>query len=357
MNRRRLTAIDLFAGCGGLSRGFNDAGFDIVEAVESDFYAAATFKENFPDAQVRYRRLQYYRDVPPVDLVIGGPPCQGFSGLGKKDPADLRNRLWRGYARVVSRSECRVFVLENVDRFGESAEFGLLKRETGRGGLLEGFSIERHSLNAADFGVPQRRVRTVIIGSRVGEIGQPVPTHQRGDDGPLPKWEGLRDHIRRFHWDPWYTDLPYELTEHFGREVPGAFKLSDIHVGRNYSPLSRKRFQYIGPGGSRRDLPERLMTDCWRKHKTGAGDVLGRLEWDKPSVTIRTEFFKPEKGRYLHPDMDRAITHAEAAVIQGFDDRHLWCGPKVEIARMIGNAVPPPLAKAVARQVRRGLSA
>ena len=95
-------------------------------------------------------------------------------------------------------------------------------------------------------------------------------------------------------------------------------------------------------------FPTTSKPRCWREHSTGANDVLGRLEWHKPSVTIRTEFFKPEKGRYLHPSQDRALTHAEAAVIQGFDDRHLWCGSKLAIAKMIGNAVPPPLAEAIA---------
>jgi DNA (cytosine-5)-methyltransferase 1 len=157
---------------------------------------------------------------------------------------------------------------------------------------------------------------------------------------------------------PWLPDevsLPDEMMEFDGTQVPGPFKQQDIHIGRLYMPSSFERFSYIKPGGNRHDLPDRLKSPCWRKHSTGSGDVLGRLEWNKPSVTIRTEFFKPEKGRYLHPAADRALTHAEAASIQGFDDRHLWSGSKIEIARMIGNAVPPPLAVAVGKQVVRAL--
>jgi DNA (cytosine-5)-methyltransferase 1 len=143
-----------------------------------------------------------------------------------------------------------------------------------------------------------------------------------------------------------------------GPTIPGPYKLDDLHIGRTYWDISVQRYTRIAPGRNRHALPDKLQMECWRKHKAGAADVLGRLEWDKPSVTIRTEFFKPEKGRYLHPEwsrtgrrINRAITHAEAALIQGFDDRDVWCGSKVEIARQIGNAVPPPLAAAVAMQI------
>jgi DNA (cytosine-5)-methyltransferase 1 len=150
--------------------------------------------------------------------------------------------------------------------------------------------------------------------------------------------------------------------EHFGHEIAGGFKLHEINIGRNYQAKSIERYDLIPPGGNRTALPDRLLYDCWKNH-TGSQDVLGRLEWSKPALTIRTEFFKPEKGRYLHPQwsqngrrFNRALTHAEAALIQGFDDQHLWCGTKVEIARQIGNAVPPPLAQAVAQKIMKALT-
>jgi DNA (cytosine-5)-methyltransferase 1 len=112
-----------------------------------------------------------------------------------------------------------------------------------------------------------------------------------------------------------------------------------------------KRFEHIPVGGNRFDLPDSLMAPCWRKHKSGSGDVMGRLRWDRPSVTIRTEFFKPEKGRYLHPTASRAISHYEAALIQGFPPTHRFVGSKTAIAKQIGNAVPIPLGEAIARQL------
>jgi DNA (cytosine-5)-methyltransferase 1 len=147
----------------------------------------------------------------------------------------------------------------------------------------------------------------------------------------------------------------------FGYIVPGIFKSSDLHLGRRPNETSRMRYDCIPPGGGRFDLPDELLPNCWRNKATGTTDVMGRMEWDQPSLTIRTEFFKPEKGQYLHPQwvhddatnrVNRPITHQEAARLQTFPHDYLWCGSKIEIAKQIGNAVPPLLAQAVAGQVR-----
>jgi DNA (cytosine-5)-methyltransferase 1 len=153
------------------------------------------------------------------------------------------------------------------------------------------------------------------------------------------------------------VDLPVGREhEVFGRKVPGRYTAEELHITRRYEDISKKRFRSIPEGGNRFDLPDLLKAPCWIKHTTGSGDVMGRLVWDRPSVTIRTEFFKPEKGRYLHPEEHRALTHHEAARLQGFPDTFDWCGPKLEIARQIGNAVPVPLAQALARHLANGLT-
>ncbi len=125
----------------------------------------------------------------------------------------------------------------------------------------------------------------------------------------------------------------------------------NLHTGRNPTPQSLERYRSIPPGGNRWDLPLHLMPECWIKKTKGGTDLLGRLWWDRPSVTIRTEFFKPEKGRYLHPEEDRPITHREAARLQGFPDSFVFTGSKISIARQIGNAVPVELSEAIARAV------
>jgi len=142
--------------------------------------------------------------------------------------------------------------------------------------------------------------------------------------------------------------------------VPGTFKWLDLHFGRNPRELSLQRYDCIPPGGGRFDLPDELLSECWRNKPTGTTDVMCRMRWDAPSLTIRTEFFKPEKGQYLHPQWDledpskrvnRVITHLEAAQLQDFPESFVWCGSKTEIARQIGNAVPVGLAAAVAKQI------
>ena len=354
--------LDLFAGCGGLTRGFHDQGnFRSVGAVELDVAAAATYAANFDPAgrHTFVGDVAGYRDVPFVDLVIGGPPCQGFSALGKRDPADARNQLWREFVRIVRESRARMFVFENVDRFARTPEFELLRAAASTGGELADFRTQVFRLNAADFGAPQRRIRTIIVGSRIGPVREPAPTHAKVPGDGRDRWVSLRraflegesvlEPMVREEW------LPEGSVDFQGRQVPGVFTLRDLHVTRNYALKSQIRYAHIQPGQSRHQLPDELQYPCWRRHTTGAGDVLGRLKWDEPAVTIRTEFFKPEKGRFLHPQwenggsqINRALTHAEAAVVQGFDDRHVWCGTKAEIARQIGNAVPPVLAQAVA---------
>ena len=260
-----------------------------------------------------------------------------------------------------------MFVLENVDRFARTPEFELLCRVAGEGGELADFRTQAFRLNAADYGTPQKRIRTIVVGSRVGPVADPIRTNEKSPSAGRPKWRSLREALLQgsVDLDPAVrqTWLPESTMKFQGRSVEGPFKLHELHVTRDYPLTSQVRYAHIAPGQGRLQLPEALQYPCWRRHSTGASDVLGRLRWDEPSVTIRTEFFRPEKGRFLHPQwenggvqINRALTHAEAAVIQGFDDRHLWCGSKAAIARQIGNAVPPPLARAIAVTVAARLS-
>lgn len=365
---RPLKVIDLFAGCGGMTSGFVREGFTPVLAVEWDLAAAATYAANHGADHTVWGDIVDLADadIPRADVVIGGPPCQGFSNLGSRDVHDPRNKLWQQYLRVVVRARPKIFVIENVDRFRSSTEFALLTREAA-GGMIDDYTLTDGLLLAADYGVSQRRNRTFVIGSRIGPLDLPTRTHAR-DPGPgeLP-WRTVRDAIgdeHRFPRRPAGTDLPASRTAFFGRTVPGLFKGRDLHFGRKPRELSLLRYDCVPPGGGRFDLPDELLPRCWRDKPTGTTDVMGRMRWDAPSLTVRTEFFKPEKGQYLHPQWDRdrpaqrvnrVITHAEAAALQDFDEDYLWCGSKTEIAKQIGNAVPVGLAAAVARRVRTAL--
>ncbi|MEN0083644.1 MAG: DNA cytosine methyltransferase [Leifsonia sp.] len=355
-----ITVLDLFAGAGGLTAGLHAASerFRTIGAVEWDTAAAASYEATYGPGLVYAGDIKTWLDnerVPEADVIVGGPPCQGFSSLGKQDVEDERNSLWREYARTIRRASPKYFVVENVAEFKKSPQFSLFQDATSSGQMLADYAFRAEVLNAADYGAPQLRRRTVLIGYHrdLGFPGFPLPTHSAtpGEDGLRPHVT-VRDALREVPTAPDRDDVFGSNTMQFGgKTFAGPFKRRDLHWSRNYTPLSLKRFAVIPAGGNRRDLepyPE-LMAPCWVKHKTGSGDVMGRLRWNRPSVTIRTEFFKPEKGRYLHPEADRAITHYEAALLQGFGEEHRFVGSRTDIAKQIGNAVPVPLGAAIGR--------
>lgn len=331
-----FTFIDLFSGAGGLTAGLVATGLLSPSlAVELDEAGADTYVANFGEHVFR-GDVANVRRFPQVDLVAGGPPCQGFSPLGTQTKDDERNKLWREYLRALKSAKPTVFVMENVPellRSQEYADFRTMAR-------LSGYTVEARVLNAADFGTAQRRRRAIVIGVRGGEPLFPAPTHSDpAKSGILSHWLTVRD---AFDAVPLVPDCEPPR--------PGRFTSRELHFGRTPRAESLERYRTVPPGGNRFDLfrsrPD-LTPRCWAKKPTGSTDIFGRLWWDRPSVTIRTEFFKPEKGRYLHPEEDRPITHFEACRLQGFDDSFIWTGSKIGIARQIGNAVPVPLARAI----------
>jgi DNA (cytosine-5)-methyltransferase 1 len=357
MSRESIRVLDLFAGAGGLSAGLHSASgrFQTVRAVEMDLAAAASYEATFDKGIVYAGPIQNWlreEDVPTnVDVIVGGPPCQGFSTLGKQDEEDDRNSLWEHYASTIVRAQPKYFIVENVAAFAKSRQFGDFLSAVEPGGLLREYDFQHKVLNAADFGSPQARKRAVLIGHHrdLDFPGFPEPVS-------VTARRTVFDAIGGVSYAPDGIDLPSGREYEFhGKTFLGSFNSRELHLGRKYSQLSLDRFASIPEHGNRFNIPESLLPQCWKKHKTGSADVMGRLHWKKPSVTIRTEFFKPEKGRYLHPVADRAITHYEAALIQGFPADHQFVGSKTAIARQIGNAVPIPLGSAIARQLLKQL--
>lgn len=355
----KITTLDLFAGAGGLSEGLNTAPgkrFKTVRAVEWEPAAAATYTLNH-GGRLREGRVEggsaytgaiedwlVEDDVPQVDVVVGGPPCQGFSTLNRDGVGVHRNELWRLYAKTVQKATPRYFVLENVPAFLKSGQWCVFREEL-EDGILGDYEIDFDILNAADYGAFQARKRVIVIGHHkdLPALGLPEVTDAGGHRHLAEALAGVPNAVDRI-------GIPDGTVEFRGEELPGAFSTRELHFGRFYTQLSLDRFKAISRnGGSRSELPNHLKAPCWLKHSKGTGDVMGRLTWEKPSVTIRTEFFKPEKGRYIHPDEDRVISHYEAALIQGFPDDYRWVGTREEIARQIGNAVPIPLGDAIGR--------
>lgn len=354
-----VTVTDLFAGAGGLTEGFVSQAperFHPLQAVEWKLDAAATFEQNFPGAEMFNGDIIEWAKshmAKPVDVIVGGPPCQGFSLLGKRDEKDEKNLLWHQYAEVVNQTKPRYFVMENVPQFLTSPQRAVFEQELVDGGLQD-YRASLHRVNTADYGAPQARKRMIILGSRRDVPRLDLP-QARGEFLDHPRT--VKDAIGDLPFRADGIDLPERSIVYGGKTRPGVFETRELHLGRNYQRISIERFAHIPPGGSRFDLPDELLMDCWRNHTTGAGDVMGRLMWDKPSVTIRTEFNKPEKGRYLHPVANRAITHLEAARIMGFPDDYRWVGTKTSIARQMGNAVPVALGQALAAKILETIDA
>ena len=212
----KLRVIDLFAGCGGLSAGFEATGcFTPVAAVESDIQAAATYAHNLGD-HVFVGDIADWAEgsMPRADVVIGGPPCQGFSALGRRDPNDPRNKLWRHYVDVLARVRPAFFVIENVPQFLRSIEFARLQRETSGLGQLAPYELEPFVLNAADYGVPQARKRAVVIGRRreLAPVGAPPSSTPRVLRDAFPAWLDARVDVH---------DIPRGTIEFRGRAIPG----------------------------------------------------------------------------------------------------------------------------------------
>ena len=339
--------VDIFSGAGGSALGFLQADFKPVGALDSDKHAVETFESNIKlkpvltDAQT-FNFRKWSKELGDVDVLVGCPPCQGFSKMNLKNQknghADSRNDLVKVYIDAVKAIDPKVVVFENVS--------GMVRRWNGYFKLLTGhltklgFKLVWDILNAADYGVPQRRKRLILIGVKKGEPRLPAPTHGN------PKSRAVKKGLLK----PWVT-----VKEAIGDLPP-------IEAGESHPKIPNHRSKKLPEnwlrlirmipknGGSRSDAPKELWLPCHRKHR-GYDDVFGRLWWDKPSVTLTTGCWDPSKGRFVHPEQDRGLSLRECARLQGFPDDFVFKGPPTSIARQIGNALPPPLARAIAKVV------
>lgn len=360
---KQIKLIDLFAGAGGFSLGFRrqfGSRLSVVWANDFNPESVATYNANFGDHCTFGDIVDILADpeteIPKADIVIGGPPCQGFSLLNKNRQHDPRKELWIPFMQVVELSEARIFVMENVRQLLNTPEHESIEEEAAR----LGFRTASGVLLAAEYGVPQIRYRAFIIGSLdvdPASFFPPAKTHFNPEQNGRSNGTNNNDSLK-----PYATvrdviaDLPIPETTELGiRAAP-----LDLHFGRKPTEKSIARYKVVAEEGMNRfdlqRLAPELTPDCWIRKEKGGTDLFGRLWWDRPAFTIRTEFYKPEKGRYLHPEQHRPITHREAARIQTFPDEFVFKGSKIEIARQIGNAVPPLLGEAVAGSIDRMLS-
>lgn len=367
--KARWSCIDLFAGAGGLSEGFRQAAFETLAVNDFNDYAALTWRANHPrsaflegpigelSARDFMRAAGLGRGE--LDCLIGGPPCQAFSVYNhQRGMHDERAGLFREYLRLVEGLRPATLVMENVTGI-TSVAGGKAVSEIYRHLTRLGYDVDHRVLKAEEYGVPQERRRIFFVGSRIGKVAWPEPSHGANAKGRV-RFVTVQDAI---------GDLP-EVEMSGGSEVadygPAAMTAYQRlmrkgsrhlthHVGPYLAPINQSRLKHIPPGGSWRDIPYRLLPDGMKRaRRCDHTKRYGRLHPEGLASTILTKC-DLHWGAYIHPSQQRTLTVREAARLQSFPDRIWFEGPRVEQYRQVGNAVPPLLGRAVAREVAKAL--
>ena len=344
-----LTAIDVFAGAGGLTVGLKRAGVRVVAAVELEPHSFATYKANHPEvkclkqdiATVSGGALLELAGTDRIDLLAGCPPCQGFTSLtakykGKEDP---RNELVLEIARLAEEIRPQAIMMENVPGLTQKGR-SLYGRLRSRLQALD-YRLTEGILQVADYGVPQFRRRCVLLGGRGFEIALPDATHFGTPTGDLAPWRTVRDTV---------GDMPEPITLAEAK-ARGQVERSDWHVVRDLSRKNIERIKAAKAGETWMHIPEHLRPDCHRDGYIGFTNVYGRMEWDRPSPTITGGCTTFSKGRFGHPKADRTISVREAALLQTFPLDYRLDTPYMDyVCNMIGNALPCNFAEALSRR-------
>ncbi|MBJ8129374.1 MULTISPECIES: DNA cytosine methyltransferase [Bacillus cereus group] len=343
------TVIDLFAGVGGLSLGFEQEGFEVVLANEYDESIANAYKKNHRNtkmivgdiAELDIKNI-FCPYVGKIDVIIGGPPCQGFSQKGqRKTINDDRNFLFKYFVSVVGLIKPMYFVMENVPNL-LTAEKGYFKKEIYDLFKSLGYSLSSGVLNAADFGVPQNRKRAVIIGKRgLAPAEFPKPKNKKNTI-----WDAISDLAFLESGEGNEVQDYRKAAESFYQQVMRK-KSTQLynHVATNHSKVALERLKLIPPNAGREVLPKEHLT------KSIYSGTWTRMRKDEVSVTVTTRFDTPSSGKFTHPFLNRAITVREAARIQSFPDDFRFFGTKTSQMKQVGNAVPPMLANAIAKTI------
>lgn len=349
-----MIAIDLFAGVGGMSTGAAQAGIDVKFAVESDQYAACAYRNNHPHCEIfvdDIRRLpsEKIRQVPRGSdgtVVFGGPPCQGFSYSNTRTRGikNKNNWLFDDFVRVVKIWQPDFVVFENVRGIVDTAKGTILDTIIDRFDLL-GYTINCGILNALDFGVPQRRNRFFLIGSRDNkkiELPQPTLSPTTTVKDAIADLPHLVNGTTK-SWLP-YGNIPPSI---YAKELrQGLVGCSSHLVTKNNDEVIR-RYRFVPPGGNWENIPLKMMKNYKDRNRCHTG-IYHRLRYDHPSIVIGNY----RKNMLIHPSQDRGLSVREAARIQSFPDSYEFAGSIGFQQQQVGNAVPPLLAKAVFRQLQ-----
>lgn len=362
----QLKVIDLFSGVGGLSYGFaRHSGFKIIAANEILKDMAIAYSKNHPDVRMynedikdfNAKRLEEDLNIKSseIDILVGGPPCQSFSTVGKRLTDDPRGKLFQEYYRVLKELKPSFFVFENVK--------GLLSMKGGE--LLEtivslfeslGYQVKYKVLNAADYGAPQIRERVIITGTKLGkEFKYPEPTHYNPEEGPtlfstsMKPYLTLKDAIGDLPFiksnDESYkysSDPKNDFQQRMRNNAPK--ELQD-HNSPNNNPQMVKLMKALPDGGTPQDVPKNL------RPQSGYKNTYCRLWWNRPCTTLTRNLGTPSSSRCIHPKAARPLTTREGARIQCFPDNYKFYGSRGAKNLQIGNAVPTLLSEALVASI------
>lgn len=366
--KNKIKVIDLFCGVGGLSYGFaHDDNFEIVAANEILPNMAKAYELNHPSVKVYNKDIKNFgiadleRDFGiksgEIDLVIGGPPCQAYSTVGKRLADDPRGQLFQEYYRVLKEISPKAFIFENVK--------GLLSMQKGElmQTILElfkslGFNVHYKVLNAADYGTPQIRERVIIVGTKTEKQFEfPNPTHYNPLENSLIFDASLKPYvsvaeaigdlpfIKSGEEDFTYFCEPQNDYQRLMRE--NAPEILNDHNAPNNNDNLVKLMELLPDGGSPQDLPEEL------RPKSGFANTYCRLWWERPSTTITRNLSTPSSSRCIHPKAPRPLTTREGARLQGFPDHYHFFGSRSDKNLQIGNAVPTFLSEKLKEQIEK----
>jgi DNA (cytosine-5)-methyltransferase 1 len=374
----RPKAIDLFCGCGGISAGLREAGFFILAGSDIEPNYICTFRHNFPEAQPITDDLSALSPLKfmdrlglepgELDLLAGGPPCQGFSkNVPRKNRfLDLPNNLLvRTFIEYVEALQPKVVLMENVAEMKNGFDQTYTQEILSRLGA-DGYTVSYSVLNAADYGVPQRRRRAFFLAHKLRtSLDFPLPTHARAEtresDSLSFPWMGSKRHVTV--WEA-IGDLPSVSHEDARKEylyccepfteyqdmMRKGRKTVSNHTPRTLAPTQYERLASIEPGEGIKDLPDHL------RPKSGYSGAYGRLTKDMVAPTITRWVFHPGSGRFGHPQDIRVITIREAARLQGFPDDFEFTGTYTQQAGQLGNAVPPLLVRKIGQAILEQMS-